>query len=241
MPTDGPSERFVRRSDRSDRSESSEYDPLFSGGGFGDLAAPPDDDLEPVRERFAAASRPFLHSPLSWLSWAILLPMAAFASKHILWRAGPAGVLLLWSATILLGGAVEIGAIFWGGRAGRAGNNGRRAARTPLAAWVLRLQGNLSFVALVLSALCLWLDAAWALPGIWLLLLGHSFYMLGGLAFSPFRTCGLIFQFGGLVALWPKFSPLMIFAITTAAGNLWMAWGIWRGRSASPRRGSTHP
>ena len=218
-------------------SERSEYDPLFSGRSD---APPPEDDLEPVRQRFAAASRPYLHSPWSWLAWAILLPMAAFATKHVLWRAGPAGVLFVWSATIMLGGAVEIGAIFRAGRAGNADNVGRaslRASRTPLATWVLRLQGNLSFVALALSALCIWLDASWALPGIWLLLLGHSFYMLGGLAFPPFRTCGLIFQLGGLVALWPTLSPLPIFAIATAAGNLWMAWRIWRERAAGPKSG----
>ncbi len=228
MPSDRPSDRFQERS---------EYDPLFSGrGDFGDIAPPPEDDLEPVRQRFAAASRPYLHSPWSWLAWSILLPMAAFATKHVLWRAGPAGVLFVWSATILLGGAVEIGAILWAGRAGGAGNAGRRATRTPLAAWVLRLQGNLSLVALALSALCIWLDAAWALPGIWLLLLGHSFYMLGGLAFPPFQTCGLIFQLGGLVALWPTLSPLPIFAVTTAVGNLWMAWRIWRNRFEKPVR-----
>jgi len=38
-------------------------------------------------------------------------------------------------------------------------------------------------VALALSALLVWQDLAWALPGLWLLLLGHSFYMLGGIAF----------------------------------------------------------
>ena len=109
---------------------------------------------------------------------------------------------------ILLGGAVEILAIRRVRRADR---------RSTLAAWVLRLQGNLSFVALVLSALLIWQDLAWALPGLWLLLLGHSFYMLGGLAFEPFRTCGLIYQLGGLAALWPGGSPLGVFAAATAA------------------------
>jgi hypothetical protein len=195
----------------------SEYDPLFTGSDN----ASPEDDLEPVRERFAAASRPYLHSPWSWLAWAVLLPAASFATPAALRRGGPAGVLFAWSLTILAGGAVEVAAIL---------RSGRKMPRTPLAGWVLRLQGNLSFIALALSALLLWLDAAWALPGIWLLLLGHSFYMLGGLAFPPFRTCGLIFQIGGAAALWPTFSPLAIFALTTAVGNGWMAWGIWRER-----------
>jgi hypothetical protein len=215
------SDRFISRS---------EYDPLFVGSGHAGHpgGADPDDDLEPVRERFAAASRPYLHSPWSWLAWAVLLPVAALVTPDAVRRFGPAGALFIWSATILIGGAVEVGAIL------RAG---RRAARTPLAGYVLRLQGNLSFVALALSALCLWLDAAWALPGLWLLLLGHSFYMLGGLAFPPFRTCGLVFQIGGLAALWPTLPPLAVFAVTAAAGNLWMAWGIWQTRSGEQRSG----
>jgi hypothetical protein len=134
---------------------------------------------------------------------------------------GPSGVLFAWSATILLGGAVEILAIR------RAG---RRAGGSTLASWVLRLQGNLSFVALVLSALLLWLDAAWALPGLWLLLLGHSFYMLGGFAFEPFRVCGLLYQVAGLAALWPDGSPLGVFAFATAVGNVWIGIGVWRER-----------
>jgi hypothetical protein len=217
MP-DPASDRFISRS---------EYDPLFAGSARTGAGADPEDDLEPVRERFAAASRPYLHSPWSWLAWAVLLPVAALVTPEAVRRSGPAGALFIWSATILIGGAVEIGAILLG-----RGRAGRRTARTPLAAYVLRLQGNLSFVALALSVLCLWLDAAWALPGIWLLLLGHSFYMLGGLAFPPFRTCGLIFQIGGLAALWPTLPPLPVFAVTAAAGNLWMAWRIWRQQRA---------
>ncbi|HXO20710.1 MAG TPA: hypothetical protein VOA87_12405 [Thermoanaerobaculia bacterium] len=197
----------------------SEYDPFFAD------RSTVEDDLEPVRARFAAASRPYLHSPWSWLAWAVLLPAAALATPLALHRNGPAGVLLAWSVTILLGGAVEVGAIL------RAGG---RSVRTPLAVWVLRVQGNLSFVALALSALLLWQDAAWALPALWLLLLGHSFYMLGGLAFPPFRTCGRIYQVGGLAALWPFWNPLLVFAAATAAGNLWMAYRIWRQRRLDP-------
>ena len=106
--------------------------------------------------------------------------------------------------------------------------SGRRAGSSTLASWVMRLQGNLSLVALALSALLVWLDAAWALPGIWLLLLGHSFYMLGGFAFEPFRVCGLIYQLAGLAALWPGGSPLGAFALATAAGNLWIGIGVWK-------------
>jgi hypothetical protein len=131
---------------------------------------------------------------------------------------------------ILLGGIVE----FLGIR-----RPGRKVSGTSgtLAAWVLRLQGNLSLVALALSALLVWQDLAWALPGLWLLLLGHSFYMLGGLAFEPFRVCGLIYQIGGLAALWPDGYPLEVFALATAIGNLWMGLAVWRERQAGPSSG----
>ena len=192
----------------------SEYDPLFTP------ARPVEDDLEPVRERFRAASRPFLRSPWSWLAWSLLLPAAALATPLALRLAGFAAVLFTWSAVILLGGAVELAAI----RRSRSGEGG--AGATPLASWVLRLQGNLSLVAVALSVLLIWENAAWALPGLWLLLLGHSFYLLGGLAFEPFRAYGLLYQLGGALALWPGGAPLPVFAATAAAG--WMAWSVWR-------------
>lgn len=100
---------------------------------------------------------------------------------------------------------------------------------------MLRIQGNLSLVALALSVLLVWQNLAWALPGLWLLLLGHSLYLLGGLAFPPMRTCGVVFQLGGALALWPGLDPLMAFAAATAAGNLWMALQVWRlGRERRP-------
>jgi hypothetical protein len=197
----------------------SEYEPLFARH-----AAEVADDLEPVRERFRAASRPFLRSPWSWFAWTVLLPAAALVTPGA-WRAGGfSGVLFTWSGVILLGGAVELVAIRQSRRAGGMGGS------TPLASWVLRVQGNLSLVAVALSALLIWQDLAWALPAVWLLLLGHSFYMLGGLAFEPFRTCGILYQLGGLVALWPGYA-LPAFAIATAAGNLWMGIAVWRSRS----------
>jgi hypothetical protein len=193
----------------------SEYEPLFSPTRTGE------DDLEPVREHFRAASRPFLRSPWSWFAWAVLLPAAALLTPAALRAGGFSGVLFTWSGVILAGGAVEFVAIR------RSGGIG---AGTPLASWVLRIQGNLSLVAVLLSALLLWQDAAWALPGLWLLLLGHSFYMLGGLAFEPFRACGILYQLGGAAALWPGGLPLPVFALTTALGNLWMGIAIWRQR-----------
>ncbi len=193
----------------------SEYEPLFTPKETGA------DDLEPVRDHFRAASRPFLRSPWSWFTWALLLPVAALATPFAYRLGGPSGVLFTWSGVILLGGAVEILAIRRSAREGASGT---------LAAWVLRLQGNLSLVALGLSAVLVWQDLAWALPGLWLLLLGHSFYMLGGLAFPPLRTCGVLYQLGGFAALWPGGMPLLVFALATAAGNLWMGIGVWRER-----------
>jgi hypothetical protein len=190
------------------------------------------DDLEPVREHFRAASRPFLRSPWTWFTWAALLPGAALATPAAFRLGGPEGVLFAWSGTILLGGAVEILAIR---------RQGREAGGSTLAAWVLRVQGNLSLVALALSALAVWQDLAWVLPGVWLLLLGHSFYMLGGLAFEPFRACGLIYQLGGLAALWPGGSPLLAFALAAAIGNLWMGVGVGRGRRVEPPRHRPDP
>ena len=192
----------------------SEYEPVFRRS-----AGEASDDLDRVRARFEAASRPFLRAPWSWLAWALLMPAAALATRPVLARWGPAGVLLLWSGAILCGGAVEAISIARGGRS---------APRSPLSSWVLRIQGNTSLLAVVLSALVLWLGAPWALPGIWLLMLGHSFYLLGGLAFAPFRAYGLLFQLAGLAALWPGGRPLLIFAGTAAVGNLWMAWSVWR-------------
>jgi hypothetical protein len=196
----------------------SEYDPLFA-------AEPPADgpaDLDRVRDRFAAAGRPYLRSPWPWLAWAVLLPGAALATPAALGARGPAAVLLLWSATILAGGAVEAG-----GFIRRRRGEGPRPA-SPLARWVLRVQGNTSLVAVALSAVLLWQDAAGLLPGLWLLLLGHSFYLLGGLAFPPFRPYGLLYQVAGAAALWPGAPSLHVFAVAAALGNLWMAWAVWR-------------
>lgn len=202
---------------------SSEYEPLFNGGEDPGAGT---EDLDQVRELFEAASRPYLRSGASWLAWALVLPAAALSTEPALARLGPAGVVLLWSAAILAGGAVEVAGILRGGR----------QRSTPLAAWVLRIQGNLSLIAVALSALLLWQGLAWALPGLWLLLLGHSFYLLGGIAFAPFRLYGLAFQLGGVAALWPGGDPLVTLAGVTAAANLWMAWRVRRVVAASRSR-----
>jgi hypothetical protein len=208
---------------------SSEYEPLFARERAAAV-----DDLGAVQDLFRAASGPYLRSWWSWAAWALILPAAAFATGPLLARRGPAGVLLTWSAAILVGGAVEIGAI------ARARRREQRAqpltvrppGRSLLAAWVMRTQGNLSLVALALSILLVWLDQSWLLPGLWLLLLGHSFFVLGGVAFPPFRVYGLVYQAGGLACLWPGGAPLAVFALATAVGNLWMGWAVWREQRA---------
>lgn len=208
----------------------SEYDPVFGEPGDSGLDPSGDDDLAAVRERFEAASRAFLRSPWPWVGWALLLPAAALVTPTVASAAGPAGVLLAWSCAILVGGAVEGGVILSGGRAGRGRRNegsGRTArVRSPLNAWALGVQGNLSLIALLLSVLLIWLDRPQVLPGLWLLLLGHSFYALGGLSLPAMRTTGLIFQIGGAAALWPGWDSLAVFAAATAAGCLWLAWGV---------------
>jgi hypothetical protein len=193
-----------------------EYDPLLG------RAPAEHDDLERARDLFAAASRPFLVSPWPWVGWALILPAAALSTPTVLDAAGPGAVLGLWSLAILAGGAVELLGI----RRGR-----RRHAGTPLAGWVLNAQGNLSLVALLLSLALLWNDAGALLPGLWLLLLGHSFFQLGGLAFPPFRAYGLLYQLGGAAALWPAaLDPYRVFAAATAVANLWLAAAVFRAR-----------
>ena len=193
-----------------------EYDPLLG-------AAPAEpDDLERARDLFAGASRPFLASPWPWVAWALLLPAASLSTPGVLAEAGPGGVLALWSLAILAGGAVELLGI----RRGR-----RRHGATPLASWVLGVQGNLSLVALLLSLALLWHDLGRLLPGVWLLVLGHSFFQLGGLAFPPFRAYGLAYQLGGAVALWPfGVDPFVAFAAATAVANAWLALTVHRAR-----------
>ncbi len=194
----------------------SEYDPVFGG-----RAGPPGaGDLESVRETFARAAGPYLASPLPWLVWGIALPGAALATRRVLAASGARGVLLLWSITILAAGAVE------------AAVYARRRRRQPepstLARWALRTQGNLSLAAVILSVALLAAGEGRLLPAVWLLLLGHSLYGLGGLASPPLKRCGLIYQLGGLLALPLIASSDLVFALTTFVGNLSVAMSIWR-------------
>jgi hypothetical protein len=179
-------------------------------------------NLELARRLFADASGPYLASPLPWMAWACILPATALLTPIAAGRSSWVGVLLLWSFAILIGGAFELGAIR------------RVAAETvssPLASWAFGVQGNLSLVSIALSFFLLWIDQAWALPGLWLLLLGHSFVTLGGLAFPPLRQAGLLYQIGGVAALWPRGAPLVVLAVTACGANLWMALAVSRRRS----------
>lgn len=183
-----------------------------------------EDDLERVRVRFDRASRPYLSRPWSWLAWSIILPAVGLATPAVAAARGPLGLLVLWSLAILVGGLIEAAQIVRNREVGTA---------STLSAWVLRAQGNLSLVAVVLSIALVWQNAGRLLPGLWLLLLGHSLYTLGGLAFAALRRGGLIYQIGGLLALWPHGLEMVIFSATTLVANAGIAWSIWRERSAS--------
>jgi hypothetical protein len=195
----------------------SEYDPLFARRG-----APAEGrDLERAEELFTTAGEPYLRSPWSWVLWAVVLPSTALATARAA-RRGMLAVLLLWSGAVLLGGAVEAALILRD-----------RRPRTALAAWVLRAQGNLSLVAVALSVVLVAGRLSWALPGLWLLLVGHSFLTLGGLSFPPLRRTGWLYQCAGVVALVPRARPLWVFAAATAAGNAFVAWSLARRQRAT--------
>lgn len=200
----------------------SEYDPIRQT--IDDPLA--EDGLERVRELFEEASRPYLSQPWSWLAWGLILPLTALMTPWILGATGGLGVVFLWSAAVLVGGVFEAFHIL---RARRRGG----VVSSSLANWVLRAQGNLSLVAVLVSVALLLQGQAWLLPGIWLLLLGHSLFSLGGLAFGALRAGGLVYQVGGLLAIWPHGQGLGIFAVATFVGNLWIAWSIWRAGSGN--------
>jgi hypothetical protein len=195
----------------------SEYDPLFSS------SEEASDDLQQVRELFDAASRRYLRTPFSWAIWAVVLPLTSLLTRPVLSAFGPQGGLLLWSFAILLGGVGELPAFRRGAAGGPASS---------LASWAFRTQTNLSIAAMALSVALAWSGALGLLASLWLLLLGHSFYALGGLGFRPFRNYGLLHQAGGLAALWPGWDALVILALTTALANAWMALQVAAARRA---------
>jgi hypothetical protein len=207
-------------------SPQSEYDGLFGDPDEEERSAA---EAVAVRRAFRTAASPYLSTPLPWFCWALVLPAAALLTPLALAFAREAGVVILWSGAILVGGSIEGVTIL---------RRRSRRGRSSLGAWAMRAQGNLSLVAVLLSGLLIWLDAARFLPGLWLLLLGHNLYSLGGLAFAPMRAAGMVYQLGGLVALIPGSPPLWAMAAATAFGNAWIGWGILRSR---PEEGAPQP
>ncbi|HEX4956337.1 MAG TPA: hypothetical protein VF017_23365 [Thermoanaerobaculia bacterium] len=193
---------------------SSEYEPAFSYHPTDPQAQA---ELAGVRKRFRAAAAPYLASPWPWLGWGLALPAAALGTRLAGERWGPSGVLLLWSFAILAAGAIEARS-FWQ----------QKGRGSLLAAWALRAQGNLSLVALLLSVALVVGDELLLLPGLWLLLLGHSFYILGGLSFRALSRFGLAYQLGGAAALFSGRAGLAVFAVTTAFANLGLALAVLR-------------
>ena len=155
----------------------SEYDPIPPRA----LLTEEPSDLDRVQARFEKAAGGYLRSPWSWWAWSVLLPLAALVGREIHPYGGGRAVLIVWSFFILCGGLIEGAIILVGGKA---------TARTPLAGWVLRAQGNLSLVAVALSALLLWQGLPALVPPVWLLLIGHSFYSIGKLSFQPMWVAG---------------------------------------------------
>lgn len=215
--------------DASGEDPPSEYDGLFGDPGEEERSAA---EAVAVRRAFRAAASPYLSSPLPWFSWGVILPAAALLTPRAGAVAREAGVIILWSLAILVGGAIE-GATILRRRA--------RRGRSSLGAWAMRAQGNLSLVAVVLTGLLLWVDGARWLPGLWLLLLGHNLFALGGLAFAPMRAAGLLYQLGGLAALIPGSRPLWAMAVATALGNFWIGLGIARERAGRRDAGTLQP
>jgi len=200
----------------------SEYDPVFGRGE--EPEGPGARDLAAVRAAFRRASRPYLSSPIPWLGWALVLPAAALATPRAAAARGAAGVLLLWSAAVLVGGAIE-GVTLLAAR--------RRFGGSPLGSWAMRTQGNLSLVGAALSIGLVLVDRPLLLPALWLLVLGHSLYSLGGLALPAQRWAGVIYQAGGIAALVPGVPPLAAFAAATCLGNLVVAIGVERTRGGA--------
>ncbi|MFN7960209.1 MAG: hypothetical protein U0002_02975 [Thermoanaerobaculia bacterium] len=190
----------------------SEYDSLF---GRRSPSPEAQEEFAEVQAKFRSAAAPYLASPWPWLGWGLVLPTLALLTPSLLRAGGYGAVLLGWSLGILVAGAVEALSMWR-----------RGAGASLLAAWALRAQGNLSLVGLLLSGYLVWRDVLSALPALWLLLLGHSFYILGGLSFPALRRYGLGYQLGGALALVAGSRTLMVFAATTFVANLGLALGL---------------
>jgi hypothetical protein len=184
----------------------SEYDPLRPRQPLSGEAS----DLDKVQALFAGAASGYVSSPWPWVCWAIVLPAAAMMTTEVATVVGPLAVLLLWSIAILVAGAVEAFSMR------RARNT---AGRSDITGWVFKGQGNLSLIAIVLTGALAWQRLYDFLPAVWLLLIGHSFFAVGGLASNALKRGGLLYQIGGVVSLLPWFESLDVFAAATALAN----------------------
>lgn len=193
---------------------STEYDPLRAREPLSSGAS----DLDRVEAIFARAATGYLRSPWPWLCWALVLPLAALETTAAAAAGGPLAVLLLWSVAILLAGAVE-GVTLWRSRGSVVSSDVTR--------WVFRGQANLSVIAIALTAGLAWQEAYELIPAVWLLLIGHSLFAVGGLAASALRRGGLLYQLGGAVSLVAQLDSLVIFATTTAVANCVIAGSLW--------------
>lgn len=193
----------------------SEYDPIVPRR---ELSAERS-DLEQVRALFEGSAERFLRSPWSWIVWAVIVGVTALVTRAIQDLVGPWVIVVVWSTAILVGGVAE--AVLYA-------KSGQELRPSELGRWVLRSQGNLSMVGIAVSVFLIWRGEAGALPGVWLLVLGHSFYSHAGLGFAAFRQAGAAYQLGGVIALTPWVDPLLALAASVAAGNLWLAAAIWR-------------
>lgn len=195
----------------------SEYDPVRPRQPLSSEGS----DLEIVQDLFGQASSGYLKSPWPWLAWAVVLPTTALITPAVAAAAGPPEVLLLWSLAIVIGGVVE-GLALRRSKGSRSGSD--------LTRWVFRAQGNLSLIAVTLTAVLVFQELYRFVPAVWLLLIGHSFFAIGGLASQTLRRGGLIYQAGGLLSMYPRFDSLMVFALTTALANAMIAVSLWRSR-----------
>ena len=110
----------------------------------------------------------------------------------------------------------------------------KRASHSEISGWVFKAQGNISLIAIALTVVVMVNEAYRYLPGVWLLLIGHSFFAMGGLASPALRRSGLLYQAGGLIALLPWLDSLIVFAVTTAAANLAVAVAMVRAGGGTP-------
>ncbi len=173
--------------------------------------------MDKVQELFSHAASGYVSSPWPWVCWAFVLPAAALMTPTVATAVGPVAVLLLWSVAILLAGAVEALSM----RRARKG-----VTPSDITRWVFRGQGNLSLIAIVLTLALGWQRMYEFLPAVWLLLIGHSFFSIGGLAASALKRGGLLYQVGGVISLLPWFESLIVFAVTTAVANATIALSL---------------